>query len=215
MARAFQRDGDGVRGELDADERALVSELLEQVLELVRPDDAGGPTHGPGDEFSAIVAGLGPGFGHPVAGAEQRSEAAGERGFGRDADEENRDPAIDRLFPAGHREDEQAASEFRRLTEPGLRARKAANIETALSVLATGSGELRLDHGQAVAFMVALTDVRLVIGERLGMRTDEDAEQVHALADVLPQTHPATFALTVYDFLTWLQEGLAEALLPR
>ena len=41
--------------------------------------------------------------------------------------------------------------------------------------LQLGEAQLALDEGEAVAAVVALTDVRLVMGERLGLRTDDDA----------------------------------------
>ena len=58
-----------------------------------------------------------------------------------------------------------------------------------------------------------LTDVRLLLGERLGLRTDEDAD---ALQDRLEEASPDDPQLDLaayYDFMTWLQESLAQALL--
>ena len=59
----------------------------------------------------------------------------------------------------------------------------------------------------------ALTDVRLVLGERMGLRTDEDVEVLDAAAEHLDPDDPLGYALAVYDFLTWLQETLASAML--
>ncbi|BDZ58733.1 hypothetical protein GCM10025872_23900 [Barrientosiimonas endolithica] len=62
--------------------------------------------------------------------------------------------------------------------------------------------------------MMALSDVRLVLGERLGLRTDEDSarlEQIVAEADDFED--PAVMAAMIYDLLTWLQESVAQALL--
>ncbi len=44
-----------------------------------------------------------------------------------------RDPALERLLPPAHREDEAVAAEFRRLTEQGLRERKTANLDDGAS----------------------------------------------------------------------------------
>ena len=63
-----------------------------------------------------------------------------------------------------------------------------------------------------MAAVVALTDVRLVMGERLGLRTDDDAERLERVADELPEDDPAAFAVMLYDFLTWLQESLSRTL---
>src|ERR1019366_9708817 len=95
-----------------------------------------------------------------------------------------RDPALERLLPSAHREDPELAAEFRRLTEYGLRERKAANLGTAISALQDSDGDkVTLDLPQAQATVVALTDVRLLLGERLGLRTDDDAD---AIQDRLP-----------------------------
>src|SRR5699024_7992361 len=127
--------------------------------------------------------------------------------------DEERDPALDRLFPAGHRGDPLEAREFRRLTEDGLRRRKADNLATLIRVVDRPSAdpadpeEMVLDEAEAVAVVVALTDIRLVMGERLGLRTDDDAQRLEQAADELPDDDPAAFAVMLYDFLTWLQES--------
>ena len=61
--------------------------------------------------------------------------------------------------------------------------------------------------------LAALTDVRLVLGERMGLRTDEDVDVLEAAAQDLDPDDPLAYALAVYDFLTWLQETLASAML--
>ena len=45
------------------------------------------------------------------------------------------DPALARLFPDGYTDDAEASSDFRRYTEPGLRAQKREALETALATL--------------------------------------------------------------------------------
>src|SRR6476469_3845992 len=140
---------------------------MEQVRELVQPADAAPDAEG-GDEFDRIVAGLGGvGMGVSLAADDQVQLAGGVP--------RPRDPALDRIFPTANRQDDQVAAEFRRLTEEGLRSRKAANLSTAIAAL-SGFEEQRisLDHEEALALLVALTDVRLVLGERLGLRSDED-----------------------------------------
>jgi len=71
---------------------------------------------------------------------------------------------------------------------------------------------------QAPAVAATLTDLRLVLAERLGIRTDEDADRLgravgrrrrHGADDV------RTYLVTVYDALTWLQESLVQAMLAR
>ena len=211
MARAFQRRDGQLVAWLDVDERAVVAQLAELVREIVAPvGSAGGEGGHAGevDPFDAIVAGLGT-LSTDVGSPDP------ERSTGLD---EERDPALDRLFPAGHRGDPLEAREFRRLTEGSLRQRKADNLATLIRVVERPSAnpadpdELALDEGEAVAAVVALTDVRLVMGERLGLRTDDDAERLERVADELPEDDPAAFAVMLYDFLTWLQESLSRTL---
>ena len=63
--------------------------------------------------------------------------------------------------------------------------------------------------------MVALTDVRLVLGERLGLRTDEDAEALAPSGSTEADAgRPGRgYWRRYYDFLTWLQESLTQALM--
>jgi hypothetical protein len=212
VARGFKRRDGRYVARLDAVERGLVVGLMEQVLELVAPEgDDGGMPRGPGegDEFDRIVAGLGGvGMGVSLSAADQAEEdpdaAPGAA---------ERDPALDRIFPTANRQDEQVAAEFRRLTEEGLRSRKSANLSTAIAALAALEDQkVSLDHEQALALLVALNDVRLVLGERLGLEDDDDFEVLEEQASGLAEDDPTVYALAVYDFLTWLQETLTHAL---
>jgi hypothetical protein len=208
MARGFRRKGRGRAASyvarLDPLERATVAGLMEQVHDLLEPPPP--TTVGPGsegqvDEFAAIVAGLG--MGVTVAAEDQADLVASGAG---------RDPALDRLLPTANRQDDEAAAEFRRLTETGLRQRKAAGLALAASLLRV-EDKVVLDEASARAFLTALTDVRLVLGERMGLRTDEDLEALEAAAGELDPDDPLGYALAVYDFLTWFQETLASAML--
>ena len=104
------------------------------------------------------------------------------------------------------------------LTSPGdvIRASftGSANLDLAMERLAAASDdEVTLDASQAPAFLMALTDVRLLLGERMGMRTEEDAERLHAALEVIDDDDPLGYAMAWYDFLTWLQETLTQALM--
>lgn len=219
MARGFRRRGRGAdpryAARLDHVERSVLVGLMEQVVELLDPPPA--PVRGGAgtvdDAFESIVAGMGGlGLGVSVRAEDQAAWPAGggvpedARSFG------DRDPALQRLLPAGNRVDDQAAAEFRRLTEDGLRRRKADNLTRSMSALRR-EGPVELDESTAQAFLVALTDVRLVLGERLGLRDDADVERLDASVSSLPEDDPVVYAAAVYDFLTWLQETLASALL--
>ena len=138
------------------------------------------------------------------------------------------DPALARLLPDAHRDDPEASAEFRRYTESGLRSRMREGLGLVLRTLDRGPA-VRLDDTEASAWLVALTDVRLVLAERIGLRTDEDhallEEVVAHLAVAEPESGESgdasdgatagerlTMTLALYDFLAWLQETLVEAM---
>ena len=195
MAKAFKRKGDRFVARLDSLEREVVAGLLEQTREFLAP----APRAETGDPFDDLVASMGmPSF----------QEATDPRLEG------PRDPALERLLPPAHREDEAVAAEFRRLTEQGLRERKTANLTTAVDALRDADGDkVVLSAAQAQALVVALTDVRLLLGERLGLRTDDDAEELAQRLDDADQDDPAMLLAAYYDFMTWLQESLTQCLM--
>jgi hypothetical protein len=199
MARAFLREPEGLVALLDDGERTILSGLMQQTRVLLSPEIE--PT---GDAFDDLVASMGVSLGRspdtdPGAGAD---------------DAPHRDPALDRLLPTAHRGDDEVAAEFRRLTEEGLRQRKSSNLDVAIDRVAAASEDrVVLDEASAPAFLIALTDVRLLLGERMGMRTEEDAEALHAAMETIADDDPLGYAMAWYDFLTWLQETLAHALM--
>ncbi|HET8616644.1 MAG TPA: DUF2017 domain-containing protein [Actinomycetales bacterium] len=147
MARGFRRTRHGLRAKLDGQERAVLAHLFVEVYELL---DDGTPAET--DPLAALV------------------------GIGTSVDLPD-DPALARLLPDAHALDAEASSEFRRYTEQGLRDRKRACLETARLSLGR-DGALTLDDDEGQAWLVALTDVRLVLAERMGLRTEEDHERL-------------------------------------
>lgn len=195
MAKAFRRKRGRIVGTLDEDEINVVIHLLGLARDFVAPDQE--PS---GDPFWDLVAGMGEADAAPAEPA---------------------DPALRRLLPPAHRTDSEQADEFRRLTEHSLRTRKAANADRAIEILESSRGsKVELDDGQAQAIMVALTDIRLILGERLELCTDEDSERLREQLDAAlrgeAEMDPAQAQqMAYYDFLSWLQESLAMALLQR
>ena len=200
MARAFKRKGELYVAKMDEMERSVVAGLMDQTRHLLAPPERVST----GDPFEDLVAGLG-------------ESMTAEDGVPETPDEpEHRDPALDRLLPTAHRGDDQIAAEFRRLTEHDLRDRKATNIATAVTALRRATGDrLALTRAAAEATVIALTDTRLLLGERLGLRTDEDAATLEERLAGLDEDDPAIYAVSYYDFLTWLQESLTSALMGR
>ena len=226
MARAFKRKGDGFVARLDDDERGIVVGLLEQTHEFLAPTYRE-PT---GDAFDDLVARLGmPRLKDSAADAAADAaagDAAAEDAAAEDAAPESRDPAMERLLPTANRQDPGMAAEFRRLTEHGLRQRKAANLVTAISALRVPEGDktdgrkrdkdrdkVELSLEQAQAMVVALTDVRLLLGERLGLETDDDADALQDRLGAAGEDDTQLYLAAYYDFLTWLQESLIQALM--
>lgn len=103
------------------------------------------------------------------------------------------DPSHARLFPAAYRDDDAAATEFASLTRAGLVDRKAAHA--AQVSLALDEDVVLLDPAEADRWLPLLTDLRLVIADRMGIRTDEDEV-------------PDTSAGEVYVWLGHLQESI-------
>ena len=117
------------------------------------------------------------------------------------------DPVLARLFPDAYGDDPEAAGDFRRYTEQGLRSGKVAAARTVLATLPDEGGRIRLSAGDAEAWLRALNDVRLALGVLLGITEDYERE----LADVTG-TDPRSAYLQVYDWLTFLQETLVRSL---
>ncbi len=114
------------------------------------------------------------------------------------------DPALSRLFPNAYPEDPDAASEFRRYTREGLVEHKSANSGLIVAALmsADDAGRLAVQRDDAERWLPALTDLRLVLAERLGIRRDDDPLPRSDLADV-------------YSWLGELQWSLVAALDPE
>ena len=194
MAKAFKRRGDRFVARLDDIEREVVVGLLQQTHDFLAPAHRE-PT---GDPFDDLVATLGV---RPLNDPSITPQVP----F---------DPALERLLPTANREDPALAAEFRRLTEHGLRERKSANLATAIEALLAADGDkVRLDQTQAQAMVVALTDVRLLLGERLGLRTDDDADALQDRLEAASEDDPHLYVAAYYDFMTWLQESLTQALM--
>jgi hypothetical protein len=121
------------------------------------------------------------------------------------------DDVLRRLFPNAYGQDDpEGSADFRRFTENGLRARKAAAARGMLATLAPVEGQggrVQLDAEGAQTWLAALNDIRLALGTRLGVSEENDPYE--DLAD----DDPARWAWAVYDFTTHLQETLVRSLL--
>src|SRR5439155_4943187 len=82
------------------------------------------------------------------------------------------DPVLARLLPDAYGDDPEAAGEFRKYTEQGLRSGKVAAARTVLATLPSEGGRVRLSAGDAEAWLRSLNDVRLALGVVLGITDD-------------------------------------------
>lgn len=178
----FRRISGGVTARFARPEAAIIRDLVEQVVELVRPL----PPAADADELAAIV-GITDGL------LEER--------------ELPDDPVLARLLPDAYHDDPDAAGEFRRFTESGLRSAKVECARTVLSTLPASGGKVRLTSDQAEAWLRSLNDVRLALGVRLGVTDDQDGLDDHVDPD-----DPRFAYVQVYQWLAYIQGSLVNAM---
>jgi hypothetical protein len=184
---SVRRRGDHIRVSLDSSEVVLVMSLASQVLALI------------GDAEPS------------PDGAESLEQLLDST---LDPVEAPRDPVLLRLLPDAYRDDDEAAGEFRRLTEADLRATKHAGLAQIVSDLLAptsvprgGGVRLELDDEAAAVWLAALNDVRLALGTRIGVTEDMDDERMNASVDSQRYAEIAT-----YDWFSWLQDAMLRAL---
>ena len=217
--RPFRGRTRGVEVHLDAGERELLRHLLAQLDDLL---DDGRPAST--DPLAALV-----GFDLSAADLEDQPGADGD--------------AVPITGPAGAgRGLDRSRTRIPRWPDCCPRAtgmtrrRRPSSAATPKAACGPGSGRTRgrrrprwpgpdrvmLGAEEAMALLTSLTDVRLVLAERLGLRTDEDAAELHRLLTLRVASaeagdgHDRGAAIAaIYDILTWWQESLVAALFSR
>lgn len=141
------------------------------------------------------------------------------------------DPAVHRLLPDASRDDAEVAAEFRRLTEDDLRQRKIERLAELYDLLTADAAAnatepdtadatlVRVPRDRAPELAATLTDLRLVLGERLGVSDDDASERlegelvqaVSTSADRAAQVRQ--YLGSVFLALGWWQETLMAYLL--
>ena len=205
MTAHFRRDRRRrVSATFDPVEAALLRDLTGQLVELV---EDGVPTV----TQDSLAASLGIGTG--------------------DAPD---DPVLARLFPDAYvvpdrepdAEQVENGTEFRRYTELGLRQVKGSRARAVREELAGDPRDpvdIRLDEARALEWLTVLTDLRLALATRIGVRTEADAAELDELsyaAAVQQASEPAPAGLEderlgvhrIYTWLGYLQESLVRAL---
>jgi hypothetical protein len=132
--------------------------------------------------------------------------------------QEPEDPVLARLFPTAYPDDEEAAAEFRRFTEGGLRDSKAAAAVAIIDVLEEAGLpqelaedglmiDVELDEPTAETWLRSFTDLRLALATRLGVEEGDEAYW-----GSLPDDDPRSQAHDIYEWVGYLQETLVGAL---
>lgn len=119
------------------------------------------------------------------------------------------DPALLRLLPDALTDDPDAALEFRRFTERDLRtikSERALMVKMAMDALGD-EGTVTVE--KEVDWLGFLTDVRLVLGTRIGIEEDNRED-----LGSTPEDDPKFALIQLYDWLSFLQESLVQCLVP-
>ncbi|HEY5515681.1 MAG TPA: DUF2017 family protein [Pengzhenrongella sp.] len=222
--RGFQPvDGRYVAG-MDGPEREVLATVVADVAELLGADRFGA---GAGSSDGAAAAEAS----HPLLGLWMSPDVVPAPA----------DPAVRRLLPDASEDDAELAAEFRRLTEGDLRRLKIDRLRTFWRALVGDAAEVGRAAGRsddegtdlsvrpadAAELAATLTDLRLVLADRLGVETDEDSEALydaldrHELGQESPdrsgrellQDEIRAYLGSVYAALSWLQESLVTVML--
>ena len=180
----FEKVGSGYSLDLTLDEAQILINLVEQLLELL----------GEGDFF------------HHYDSSDPLAQLLAMPSEIVTPD----DPVLLRLLPNAYA-DPEAASDFRRYTEPQLRGSKQRNLRLVREQL---TGLVDENHGGVIEeldadiWLKAINDLRIALSIRL-----EINEESFETFEMLPDEDPQKSVYAVYFWLGWLQENLLGLLL--
>jgi len=188
MAHGFVRNGTGVETKLDPMEIEMISQLLDELCDLLSHDDDVDPSDA---DPLAVELGL-----ESLDNGEVNPPT---------------DPVMARLLPDSYRDDPVASYEFRQYTDAALRRGKIEDAEAVRTALAhaqsSPEGLVWVDDAEAPSWLRAINDVRLALGVQL----DISSESPHSWEDIADDD-PRAAQAALYDFLTWWQDSLVRAL---
>lgn len=188
MAKAFKNGSKGITGTLHSAERKLIRELFGDVIGML---EERAQLHQLPEDVDPLYA------------------LTGMRPESMDLPPVS-DPALARLLPDAS-DDAVAAAEHRRLTEADLIAQKVGRLREAQMLLDTE--KLVLDKDTATRFAQALNDVRLVLAERLEIRSEEDSARVAEVLDASEVNTPDEYMSLMYNLISWVLDTLMAALM--
>ena len=191
----FRSGDDKVFAVLTSQEAHVLINLTEQILELLGEDDH------VDDEMREFMS---------IVGISTN-------------DAPPQDPVLHRLLPDAY-SDTNAAGEFRRYTEHGLREKKRAHANTIREALLPqdeewdgdqpldlGSIEVEVPMTEIMDWLGGLNDIRLALAVRLGIEKPPADEQ-HKKYELMTESDPMKAVYAVYSWLGWLQESLIQLL---
>jgi hypothetical protein len=190
--KKFHRRRGMIVTQLSAYEVELLASLIMQLIELL----SDGEPEGFADESSAADP-----FEKIVQDLEGEPDEPGPL----------EDPVLKRLFPDAYPNDPAASADFRRFTERDLKAMKVAEARVVLNRLATtelGARDLKIPSDEVEIWLRTLTNVRLAVATRLGIKDAADADELASL----PDDDPRSYMVSVYDWLGFAQETLVAVL---
>ena len=220
--RAFRRVPEGLACGLDDWERELIARLALEVRGLLQADAPSAEDAGESETSS-------PSRPDPVRPGESERDREVLEALDFDLDapinhlhagRPNADPVIAVLLPQAS-EDPLTSMEVSSLTRARLRGDKVdrlARLAAELRAPSGPEGTVLVAPGQESDWLGATNDIRLVLAQRLGIESAQDAERVHTAAfQELPEEETSREqwyrgTALVYDMVTWWQESLVSAL---
>ncbi|MET4158969.1 DUF2017 family protein [Agromyces sp. PvR057] len=119
------------------------------------------------------------------------------------------DPALGRLLPSAYPEDHAASQEFERYTRDSLVDGKRQAAQRVRDATASHEGEgvvqIELDESEAWGWLTFLTDLRLILAERVGVIEEGDTESDETRDDYLR---------AAYEWAGFVQGSMLEVLDP-
>jgi len=220
--RAFRRVSQGLACGLDDWERELLARLALEIRAILQSDE---PTDEDADG-STVLPSTRSDPGRPGESERDREVLAA---LDFDLDQSSNhvhtgrpasDPVVGVLLPEAS-EDPVTAMEVSSLTRARLRSGKVDRLARMAAELRAPSGPeatVLVPIGQEAEWLGAINDIRLVLAQRLGIESAQDAGRVHDVAfqeaSESETAHEQWYRGTalVYDMVTWWQESLVSAL---
>lgn len=115
------------------------------------------------------------------------------------------DPSLTRLFPTAYPDDPERDAGYQALVRDELLEKRFASLDVLEATIDAADGRRELSGDELSAWMLALNDLRLVLGTRLDVTEDDDA------GDIDP-SDPDAPAWAIYHYLAMLLTFVVDAL---